>query len=198
MFRPQFTGIANQDPAYVTNSAGSHLGVGDGHYHGDMRFDVRIQSTMAGDVNCLQLAKEDRSFDGTFWSIVINKCFSTSGQYWLDNNDSIAGNHFDPSYIYYLLTYWDPPSLVGQYSYVNVVDHFKTYVQFRPGTANGQNIFVTLGTIEWNWEGHSQRISNVWQLVGNNFVSGVTSYQSEDFPIWINIVDNNAPYGSCN
>jgi hypothetical protein len=201
MYRPQFTGITNQKSVEV-KVVGSRLGVGDGNYSGDMQFDVQVQTSVKGAINCLQLAKEDRSFDGTFLGIVINKCFSTGGQYWLDNNLTMPGSavNIDPDYPQIMSHYWDSPSLSGQYSYVNVIDSFETYVQFAPNNINnlGNDIYVTLGIIQWNWEGHAQCVSNIWQLVGNNSVSGVSNQPSEAFPIWINIVDNNAAYGSCN
>jgi hypothetical protein len=198
MYRPQFVGIANQSSAQV-KIIGSRLGVGEGTAavnSGDMQFDVLVQSSMSGNVNCLQLASEDRTYDTT---ALTSQCFNTGGQYWLDNNLSIAAKHIDPQYPQFVTHYWDSPSLSGQHWYVSVKDKFKTYVQFAPASSlndMGDSIYVTLGIIQWDWEGSAQYIT-AWQLLGSNSVSGVTTQQSDEFPSWIDIITNPGDFHLC-
>jgi hypothetical protein len=200
VYRPQFIGIANKSFAEV-KVVGDRLGVGNGTdatNSGDMSFNVIVQTSVAGNVNCLQLASEDRDYDTT---IVTSQCFSTDGQYWLDNNQTIAARHLNPDFTNIPpARYYDSPSLSGQRSVVNVNDRFVTYVQFAPADSLndiGDSIYVTLGIIHWNWEGHAQYVDNEWKLIGTNSVSDVTDQPSDIFPVWTDVIINPGNFHLC-
>jgi hypothetical protein len=70
-------------------------------------------------------------------------------------------------------------------SFLKKNDQFQTYVQFQP---NG-GIPVTIGLINWSWNGDVEQAGGVWGLSSSNIGMPQLS-PSDAFPVWTQIFGN--------
>jgi len=72
---------------------------------------------------------------------------------------------------------------VGSFvDYVYCKDLFKLYLQFQP--SGSDSIPVTLGRIDWGWEGLEKKTSGVWTMSVNNPSGPTPDWSDESFPYW--------------
>jgi hypothetical protein len=84
----------------------------------------------------------------------------------------------------------DSPSIkegiIGSFvDYVYCKDSFKVYLQFEP--TGGNSIPITLGRIDWGWEGLAQYTSGAWSLTINNPSGPTPDWTDDSFPSWTTV-----------
>jgi hypothetical protein len=170
----------------TNNLSDIYLGVGQNNTSGinDMEWHlyVNISTNFHGHGTYVQLI--NRNFS---WNQLLGLPYSdsTSGAYWLDTQYPYgASGPFDTGHT---LTnedwnFSDGPNIIGPlHSYANCTDSFKTYVCFQP-TGSG-SIPVTIGRVDWGWQGNAVLSGGVWSLTTNNIVTP-TLHTDNSFPQW--------------
>jgi hypothetical protein len=114
--------------------------------------------------------------------------YNTAGSNWLDTADpypvSGSSTHTagDRGFAAPQLT--DQPSDACPSSPAVDNNTFTDYLQFMPDDGPGQNIFVTLATSTWTFNGTATETGGVWSVVGPA-PSPTQLVSSDAFPIWI-------------
>lgn len=74
------------------------------------------------------------------------------------------------------------------------MDHkFKCYVRFKPVAGNvAENIWITLGRIDWDMFAEAHNVGGAWQLGTANSVRNPPTIDTNDdtFPFWPEIISN--------
>jgi hypothetical protein len=186
------------------DSAATLLGIGDDYQGFAMRFSATIGSIQQypGNAIITQLINRQESADGI--------SLGTGGASDLDNDeiysqDSVSNNPIWPNWNPTKeVTFFDQPGIglstpVG-YGFIicaSCDDHFNTYFRFKPD-GDADNIYVTLGRVDWDWHGIANYIGwsplnpyplTNWQVSGAG-ICGPTFYQVNDFPIWPAVYNN--------
>ena len=155
----------------------------------DMHYGVGVTSTFSGKANYVQLISSQDY--GDYYPYAID----TGGQYVLDNSNPYNGvNTVISANMRTAVALQDGPSMNGLYT-IAINDACKDYLVFRPDVGNpGDNIWITLGRIEWSW------MAGAWRYTGdsnwniNSYCPPPTYHQDNTFPYYQNTVHNGLPY----
>jgi hypothetical protein len=169
---------------------------------GDVVFSATIASAFSsGKVNWTQLINRHTSGDGL--QFLDNLFFyDTFGNTELDNiqfyntqNDlpeTTDGNMPIHAGASINVPFSDRPSIgIASTSYLTIIDTFNTYLVFNPDPNNSDNIWVTLGRVDWGWNGYAafDISNNKWVLVSGS--TNVTTFiATDDFPVWTKVYHN--------
>jgi hypothetical protein len=190
IYSPQITSLVPTNNVEVildtNNLSDIYLGVGQNNASGikDMEWDVHvnISTNFHGYGTYVQLI--NRNFS---WNQLLGIPYSdsTSGAYWLDTQYPYGAS--GPFYTGLTLTngiwhFSDGPDISGSlHSYANCTDSFKTYVCFQPNGSG--SIPVTIGRVDWGWQGDAALSSGVWSLTTNS-IPTPTLHPDDSFPQW--------------
>ena len=148
-------------------------------------FTVLVTSTnnFPGVANWVQLINRDASPSAKF--------YTTSGQYWLDNDpfyntDKVGGTNINtdvnPRGI---IQFDDNPGISDWLGFESIDDSFQTYLVFKPNPQD-TSVWVTLGIVSWAWSASEGN----WLLTGSSVVSPYYT-DTNSFPLWPHILHTN-------
>ncbi len=174
--------IASPNAQLYNVGSSWRLGVGDNFGRVDINYDVFINSQFSGKAGITQVYDDE--------SIPVNSGSNTLDcSTWYDipkPNLTTVGVPFSGTN---QVALEDAPYEGCNSSVSNLtalVIQFRDYVRFRPDAGNvSENIFVTLGQVNWNVNAHATYSSGVWTKDPNSIVIGpVLDSQSDEFPFW--------------
>ena len=74
---------------------------------------------------------------------------------------------------------------------MSVTDSFKSYLVFNPNPSDANNIWVTLGRVNWGWSGYAafDIPTDKWVLITGS-TNAPTYTDTDDFPVWTSVYGN--------
>jgi len=191
IYRPQLTSLVPSTNIAIVletnNSPNIYMGVGGSmNQKGGMQWNlyVSVNTNFQGQATYVQLLNQSYSWDEPYLLTGITHYDTTDNEYWLDNTyPYLAAGPFPVAGAAINLNwnFGDSPDISGPlYSFADCIDIFKTYVCFQP---NG-GIPVTIGRVDWAWNGMTVLSNGIWSLTISNIVMPTLDGADDTFPQW--------------
>jgi hypothetical protein len=182
--RPKIKRFADMPPygAVVTSLDGIpvlRLGDKSNPLRREMSFSMYVCASYPGTAIITQLIK------GYRWNDYAAS--TTKGQWWLDASESYSdpdeggSPYINPPTCAYL-NFADAPHYFCAGSHTHVSDKFKAYVRYKPDGED--NIYVTVGRIDWGWSADTYRIQGVWSDPTYTVTEPSLDNITTDPPLW--------------
>ena len=164
-----------------------------------------VSSDFAGKLNWTQLINRSYVSINPVDYIIL----STYGSFWLDcrefyNIDTTTSGDYDqdapPKHKIIDkggvadVQLEDNPAVGERLGVTSITDQFKSYLVFNPDTTDGNNIWVTLGRVDWGW--HASVGVSAFGINGAAIIPGSISNtpptftNTDEFPVWGSVYHN--------